>query len=103
MDAQQLLDVLHRVFKDILRLKDDSNLHKACNHDDVFSMPSLLTLTVLEVIDLTYLEGNKKLKISKGLAGNVFALQALFLKRLGEGNRIHNDWLNVTLQEFDDF
>ena len=103
MDEQGLLDVRNRVFKELLRLKDDSNLHKACNHDDAVSMLALLAFTVQEVTDLTYLEGKKELKISKGLAGSVFALQALSLKREGEGNRIHNDWLNVTVQEFDDF
>ena len=96
MDDQALLDVRNRVFKEILRLKDDSNLHKACAHEDAHCMQTLLGFTVQEITDFTYLEGKQKLKISKGLAGSVFALQGLTLKRLGEGNRIHNDWLNVT-------
>ena len=96
-------DILIWVFKDILDLDDDSNLHKACEQDNVGSIDALLIFTPVEIADLTYLVGNVKTKISKGHAGCVFALQALSLKRVADGDRIHNDWNNVTQKEYDDF
>ena len=96
-------DILNRVFKDILDLDDDSNLHKACEQDNVGSIDALLIFTPVEIADLTYLVSNVKTKISKGHAGCVFALQALSLKRVADGDRIHNDWNNVTQKEYDDF
>jgi len=96
-------EVLHRIFKDILELPDDSNLHKACEHDDVDGILALLNFSPLEVVDMTYLDGTTRNKISKGHAGKVFALQAIFRKRNAEEDPIHDDWLNVTLKEFDNF
>ena len=92
-------DVILRVLKDICALDDNSDLHKACEYDDINSMESLLCLTPSEVNDLTLNDGTTK--INKGFHGLVFALQALHLKR--HGNKIINDWSNVTKEEFDDY
>jgi hypothetical protein len=100
---QAKLDAMSRVFKDILDLEDDNDLHKACIFDGIVSMADLLDLSPEEIADLTFLDGNNKKLISKGHKGLVFALQALLLKRAADGDRIHNDWSNVTMEEFDDF
>ena len=101
--AETDIEIMHRVFRDILRLEDDSPLHKACTHEGVDGIISLLVFSPLEITDMTYLEGKNKVKIAKGHSGKVFALQALVLKREADQNRIHNNFLNVSVQEFDDF
>jgi hypothetical protein len=98
---QQKKAILARVFKDILDLEDDSNLHKACAFEDIVSMDALLTLTPLEIEDLTFLIGTTKTIISKGHQRLVSALQALAHKRDMVGDRIYNDWKNVDQEEFD--
>ena len=79
--AETQIEIMHRVFKDIFRLEDDSPLHKACSHECADSLLTLLAFSALEIVDFTYLEGKVKTKIAKGHAGKVFALQALVLKR----------------------
>ena len=69
--------VLHRVFKEILELEDDSNLHRACEHDNVDSIHDLLDFSPAEIVDLTYLEGSTRTRISKGYAGKVFCTMPL--------------------------
>lgn len=96
-------DVMHRVFKEILDLEDGSELHRACVHDNVTSLDGLLSFSEKEIMDLTYLDGTTKNTIKKGIQGLVFALQSLSIKRSGEGNRIINDWTNVTQDEYDDY
>ena len=92
---------LVRVFHDVLDLEDDSDLLKACIHDGIVSMEDLLALNSGEIEDLTFLVGTSRTLISKGQRGLVFALQALSHKRDMEGDRIHSDWSNVNLEEFD--
>ena len=50
---------MHRVFKDILDLEDDSNVHKACAHDGVAGLDYLLGFSAMEIADLTYLVGTR--------------------------------------------
>jgi hypothetical protein len=102
-DRQAKLDVMARVFGEILDLEDDSDLHKACVFDQVTSIEDLLAFCPAEIEDLTYLVNKVKTKISKGSRGKVFALQAILLKREGDLNVIHLDWSNVNRAEFDAF
>ena len=77
---------------------------EACTHEGVDGIISLLVFSPLEITDMTYSEGKNKVKIAKkGHSGKIFALQALVLKREADQDRIHNNFLNVTAQEFDDF
>ena len=76
-------DVMARVFKEILDMEDDSDLHKACVFDQFASIEDLLAFCPAEIEDLTYLVDKVKTKISKGSRGKVFALQAILLKREG--------------------
>ena len=101
LTRQAKKDVMNRVFKDILDLDDDSELHKACLNDGVGSLDILLAFGEKEVMDLTYMVGTTKTIIKKGTQGLVFALQSLAIKRAGEGNKINNDWTNVDQNEFD--
>ena len=96
-------DILHRVFRDILELEDNSNLHKACERDDVDSIASLLGLSPAEIMDLTYLVGTTKTNITKEQQGMVTAMQMFLLKRASDMDSIHGTWSNVTLAEFNQF
>ena len=96
-------DVLDHIFKDILGLEDDHELSKACKHDGITDVESLLTLGVLEIHDLTYKDGNTTHKIRKGHCGLVYAMIALSLKRDQDGNSINQEWVNVDQEEFDKF
>ena len=82
---------MHRVFKDVFHLEDDSDLHKACKHDKVVSLDTLISFSAAEIDDLTFKEGTKEVKLAKGLKGHVFAFQALVMKRSSESNRFASD------------
>ena len=91
------------VFSEILDLEDDSNLHKACAHDNLEDLSALLLLMPSKIADLTYLVGNIKTVISKGHRGLLFILQAWHVKGEAEANPILHDWTNVRREEFDEY
>jgi hypothetical protein len=100
---QQKKDILNRVLKDIVQLPDDSNLHKACDHDGANDMDTLLLFSPMEIEDMKFMVGTTRMVLSKGDKGIVYSLLALEAKRKADGDPILQDWSNVTAEQYDDF
>jgi hypothetical protein len=94
---------MNRVFKDVFDLEDDSDLHKACRHDKVVSLDSLISFSPAEIDDLTFKEGTKEVKLAKGFKGFIFVFQALVIKRASESNKFENDWSDANKLEYDEY
>ena len=93
-----------RVFKDILDLDDDSNIHKVCAHNGIECLDALLNLTVMETKGLMYeLDDKSTTNIKMGTRVSIRTLKSLEYKRILDLNPIAEDWSNVTQEEYDDY
>ena len=93
-----------KVFKEILELDDDSDVHKACVHEGVETLDDLLGLTTQDINDLTFQMADKtKGQISKGQRGAIMALQSLSIKRGLDNDPIAGDWNNLTKAQYDEY
>jgi hypothetical protein len=84
-------NVLNWVFKEILDLEEGSTLHKACEHERIYCMDALITLTPLEIADF----GNNQ--------GIIRGLQCLFYNRALALDPIAKDWSNLSKEQFDNY
>ena len=93
-----------KVFKEILELDDDSDVHKACVHEGVKTLDDLLGLTTQDINDLTFQMADKtKGQISKGQRGAIMALQSLSIKRGLDIDPIARDWSNLSREQFENY
>jgi hypothetical protein len=65
LTRQQKKDILNRVLKDIVQLDNNSNLHKACEHDGANDMDTLLLFSPLEIEEMKYMVGTTRMILSK--------------------------------------
>jgi hypothetical protein len=97
MTRQNKKDAMMKVFKDILELEDDSDIHKACVQCGIENLEELLELKTQEIEGLTFQADDKTTtKVGKGRRGAIICLQSLSIKRGLENDRITDDWDNIT-------
>ena len=94
---QQDKATMLRVFKEILCLEDDSNLHKACDHERFKDLYDLLALPMAELADISH----GSAKINNHDQGDILALQHLYLDRAYTLDPIARDWSNLSKEEFE--
>ena len=103
LTRQQKADVIVHIFQKICGLEPDSDLQKAVIHERIKDVESLLSLSVLEIQDLTFKDGTTTNKVRKGDHGIVYALIAFSLKRDADENSINDTWTNTSKEEFDKY
>jgi hypothetical protein len=80
LTRQHTKDILNHVLKNIVQLPDNSNLHKACDHDGANDMDTLLLFSPMEKKDMKFMVGTARTVLSKGDKGIVYSLLALEAK-----------------------
>jgi hypothetical protein len=94
---------LNRILGEVCNLEDDSNIHKACEHESILNMNALIVFTALEVEDIDYMDGTVRTKLNKGHKGIIYALQSMAIYRRSINDAIPEDWSGITREEFNEY
>jgi hypothetical protein len=94
---------LSRVLGEVCNLEDDSNIHKACEHESILNMNALIGFTALEIEDINYMDGTVHTKLNKGHKGIIYALQSMAIYCRSINDAIPEDWNGITREDFNEY